>query len=335
MLSLDAKDERTEVPKSPVVEWFWRGRLRGKNRKSTHSTYVSEEINRASFCLSSRATHSWSANLLREQFRNRAFRESCCHHFIEYVLKFSIAGLFLLFLSLSSLSLSLFARVLFSWLFLKNSLFPLLKNELEDIARQIARVVEYTHAEEKDSFFVCDAKSKRAAQQKQKRTSSGVQKATHIQKKRREKRILFKKHLSFFWTHWAKDEGKKRGMSGGGWPPAAENPPVMVNTLYRHLSLARRAHSLFWFIFEKRKRAPWFIYWRKRKSSVNDTHLLSLFSLHSSSINNNNNNKTFNTINTDKWVQVITCLRISTGEITAWEKIHSSQPVQTLSPEPA
>ena len=171
-------------------------------------------------------------------------------------------------------------------------------------------------------------------QQKQKRTSSGVQKATHVQKKRREKRILFKKHLSFFWTHWAKDEGKKRGMSGGGWPPAAENPPVMVNTLYRHLSLARRAHSLFWFIFEKRKRAPWFIYWRKRKSSVNDTHLLSLFSLHSSSINNNNN-KTFNTINTDKWVQVITCLRISTGEITAWEKIHSSQPVQTLSPEPA
>jgi hypothetical protein len=73
-----------------------------------------------------------------------------------------------------------------------------LKNELEDIARQIARVVEYTHAEEKDSFFVCDAKSKRAAQQKQKRISSGVQKATHIQKKRREKRILFKKHLSFF-----------------------------------------------------------------------------------------------------------------------------------------
>jgi len=89
-------------------------------------------------------------------------------------------------------------------------------------------------------------------QQKQNRTSSGVQKATHI---KREKRILFKKHLSFFWTHWAKNEGKKRG-SGGGWPPAAENPPVMVRTFFRHLSLSRRAPSLFWFIFEKRKRAP-------------------------------------------------------------------------------
>jgi hypothetical protein len=116
------------------------------------------------------------------------------------VLKFSIAGLFLLFLSLSLLSLSLFARVLFSWLFLKNSLFPLLKNELEDIARQIARVVEYTHAEEKDSFFVCDAKSKRAAHSTETKKNKfgspeGTEGNTHTKK---EKRILFKKHLSFF-----------------------------------------------------------------------------------------------------------------------------------------
>jgi hypothetical protein len=90
--------------------------------------------------------------------------------------------------------------VLFSWLFLKNSLFPLLKNELEDIARQIARVVEYTHAEEKDSFFVCDAKSKRAAHSTETKKNKfgspeGTEGNTHTKK---EKRILFKKHLSFF-----------------------------------------------------------------------------------------------------------------------------------------
>jgi hypothetical protein len=50
-------------------------------------------------------------------------------------------------------------------------------------------------------LFVCvtqRAKELPFNRQKQKRTSSGVQKATHVQKKRREKRILFKKHLSFF-----------------------------------------------------------------------------------------------------------------------------------------
>ena len=230
--------------------------MRGKNRKSTHSTYVSEEINRASFCLSSRATHSWSANLLREQFRNRAFRESCCHHFIEYVLKFSIAGLFLLFLSLSSLSLSLFARVLFSWLFLKNSLFPLLKNELEDIARQIARVVEYTHAEEKDSFFFLTQRAKDRksllAQQKQNRTSSGVQKATHTKRKKNplQKAPLFLLN-SLSKRRRKKERDERRRVAPCGGKSSRDGKYVLSSSL----SLAARTFSFLIYIRKKKTSA--------------------------------------------------------------------------------
>lgn len=167
--------------------------MRGKNRKSTHSTYVSEEINRASFCLSSRATHSWSANLLREQFRNRAFRESCCHHFIEYVLKFSIAGLFLLFLSLFSLSLCSCAFQLALSQKLALSALEERIGGYREADRSRRRV--YTRGGERFLFF-SDAKSKRAAQQKQKRTSSGVQKATHTYKKREERKESSSKSTS-------------------------------------------------------------------------------------------------------------------------------------------
>ena len=55
---------------------------RREEGKSTHSTNISEEINRASFCLGGWTAHGWSADLLREQLRNRAFRETSCNHFL-------------------------------------------------------------------------------------------------------------------------------------------------------------------------------------------------------------------------------------------------------------
>ena len=85
------QDEKEKAPRFVPES---RGRIK---KKSTHSANISEEINRASFGLGSRATHSWSANLLREQFRNRAFRERSCNHFLYKCAKFStirIAGLF-------------------------------------------------------------------------------------------------------------------------------------------------------------------------------------------------------------------------------------------------
>ena len=57
-------------------------KARREEGKSTHSTNISEEINRASFCLGGWTAHGWSADLLREQLRNRAFRETSCNHFL-------------------------------------------------------------------------------------------------------------------------------------------------------------------------------------------------------------------------------------------------------------
>ena len=215
--------------------------------------------------------------MLREQFRNRAFRESCCHHFIEYVLKFSIAGLFLLFLSLSLLSLSLFARVLFSWLFLKNSLFPLLKNELEDIARQIARVVEYTHAEEKDSFFVCDAKSKRAALQQtetKKNKFGSPEGNTRTKKEKREKNPLQKAPLfllnSLSKRRRKKERDERRRVAPRGGKSSRDGKYVVSS------SLSRAARTFSFLIYIRKKKTSALIYILAEKKIVRQRYSPSL-----------------------------------------------------------
>ena len=214
--------------------------------------------------------------MLREQFRNRAFRESCCHHFIEYVLKFSIAGLFLLFLSLSLLSLSLFARVLFSWLFLKNSLFPLLKNELEDIARQIARVVEYTHAEEKDSFFVCDAKSKRAAHstETKKNKFGSPEGNTHTKKEKREKNPLQKAPLfllnSLSKRRRKKERDERRRVAPRGGKSSRDGKYVVSS------SLSRAARTFSFLIYIRKKKTSALNYILAEKKIVRQRYSPSL-----------------------------------------------------------
>ena len=228
--------------------------MRGKNRKSTHSTYVSEEINRASFCLSSRATHSWSANLLREQFRNRAFRESCCHHFIEYVLKFSIAGLFLLFLSLFSLSLSLCSCAFQLALSQKLALSALEERigGYREADRSRRRV--YTRGGERFLFF-SDAKSKRQkelAQQKQNRTSSGVQKATHTKRKKNplQKAPLFLLN-SLSKRRRKKERDERRRVAPCGGKSSRDGKYVLSSSL----SLAARTFSFLIYIRKKKTSA--------------------------------------------------------------------------------
>ena len=208
--------------------------------------------------------------MLREQFRNRAFRESCCHHFIEYVLKFSIAGLFLLFLSLS-----LFARVLFSWLFLKNSLFPLLKNELEDIARQIARVVEYTHAEEKDSFFVCDAKSKKSCPTETKKNKFGSPEGnTHTKKEKREKNPLQKAPLfllnSLSKRRRKKERDERRRVAPRGGKSSRDGKYVVSS------SLSRAARTFSFLIYIRKKKTSALIYILAEKKIVRQRYSPSL-----------------------------------------------------------
>lgn len=134
-------------------------------------------------------------------------------------------------------------------------------------------------------------------QQKQKRTSSGVQKATHIQEKRKknplQKAPLFLLN-SLSKKRRKKERDERRRVAPRGGKSSRDGKYVLSSSL----SLAARTFSFLIYI-RKKKTSAFDLYWRKRKLSVNDTHLLSLFSLHSSS-SNNNNNKTFNTINTDK-----------------------------------
>ena len=158
--------------------------------------------------------------------------------------------------------------MLFSWLFLKNSLFPLLKNELEDIARQIARVVEYTHAEEKDSFFCVTCGVLVSLRKEQKSCSSTETKKnkfgspegnTHTKKEKREKNPLQKAPLfllnSLSKKRRKKERDERRRVAPRGGKSSRDGKYVFSSSL----SLAARTFSFL-------------IYIRKKKTSAFDLY---------------------------------------------------------------